>query len=84
MDYYLGYSMNKLEFLNKMNIDYVCHDDVPYATANIDDAYANCKKLGKFMPTKRTEGISTTDIVAKILKNKEAYYVRNMRRGVPR
>lgn len=67
-----------------MKIDYVCHDDIPYVTADVDDAYAICKKLGKFQATKRTEGISTTDVVAKILKNKEMYYVRNLRRGVSR
>lgn len=67
-----------------MNIDYVCHDDIPYVTAGIEDAYAVCKKLGKFRATKRTEGISTTDVVAKILKNKEMYYIRNLKRGVPR
>ena len=60
----------KLEFLNEHNIDYVCHDDIPYVTAGVEDAYAVCKKLGKFKATKRTEGISTTDVVAKILKNK--------------
>lgn len=58
------------EFLTKMNIDYVCHDDIPYVTAGVEDAYDLCKKLGKFKATKRTEGISTTDVVAKILKNK--------------
>ena len=58
------------EFLNQHKIDYVCHDDIPYVTAGIEDAYALCKKLGKFKATKRTEGVSTTDIVAKILKNK--------------
>lgn len=58
------------EFLTKMNIDYVCHDDIPYVTAGVEDAYAECKRLGKFKATKRTEGISTTDVVAKILKNK--------------
>lgn len=67
-----------------MKIDFVCHDDIPYQTADVDDAYAVCKKLGKFKATKRTEGISTTDVVAKILRNKEMYYVRNLRRGVPR
>ena len=53
-------------------------------TAGIDDAYAVPKKMGRFMPTKRTEGISTTDVVTKILKNKEMYYVRNLRKGVSR
>jgi choline-phosphate cytidylyltransferase len=62
----------------------VCHDDLPYNTAGIEDAYAIPKRMGKFKGTKRTEGISTTDVVAKILKNKEMYYVRNLRRGVSR
>ena len=37
-----------------MKIDFVCHDDIPYATIESDDAYEICKKLGKFQPTKRT------------------------------
>ncbi len=40
--------------------------------------------MGKFKATKRTEGISTTDVVGKILKNKEMYYYRNMNRGASR
>lgn len=70
--------------MNEQDIDYVCHDEIPYVTADVDDAYATCKRLGKFKATQRTEGISTTDVVAKILKNKEIYYIRNLKRGVPR
>ena len=70
------------------NIDFVCHDDIPYVTSgdqgDYDDAYAVCKKLGKFKATQRTKGISTTDVVGKILKNKEIYYIRNIKRGVSR
>lgn len=53
-----------------MKIDYVMHDEEPYKTAQGDDAYAEAKRLGKFKATKRTEGVSTTDVVGKILKNK--------------
>lgn len=67
-----------------MNIDYVCHDDIPYASLESDDAYYIPKKLGKFKATKRTEGISTTDVVSKILKDKEMYYYRNISRGASR
>lgn len=67
-----------------MNIDFVCHDDEPYKTAESDDAYAIPKRMGKFKATKRTEGISTTDVVGKILKNKEMYYYRNISRGAKR
>lgn len=71
----LGSSLNVplelcLEFLVKNKIDFVCHDDIPYVTAGVEDAYALCKKLGKFKATERTKGVSTTDIVAKILRNK--------------
>ena len=67
-----------------MNLDYVCHDEAPYASLESDDAYAIPKRLGKFKATQRTEGISTTDVVGKILKNKEKYYFRNIERGASR
>jgi choline-phosphate cytidylyltransferase len=64
-----------------MKIDFVCHDDVPYKTIESNDAYYIPKKMGKFKATQRTEGISTTDVVSKILRDKETYYYRNMDRG---
>ena len=41
------------KFLNDHRIDYVAHDDIPYQTADVDDAYALCKKLGKFKVEKK-------------------------------
>ena len=67
-----------------MKIDFVCHDDIPYATIEADDAYAIVKKLGKFKATKRTEGVSTTDVVGKILREKDTFYFRNIQRGAKR
>ena len=64
-----------------MKIDFVCHDDIPYTTIESTDAYYIPKKMGKFKPTQRTQGISTTDVVGKILREKEQYYYRNMKRG---
>lgn len=72
------------EFLIQNNIDFVCHDEDPYPSLGGEDAYALAKRLGKFQATQRTKGISTTDIVAKILRNKEMYYARNLNRGVSR
>ena len=63
------YSSN-VEFLEEINIDYVCHDEIPYTTIECDDAYGICKKLGKFKATKRTTGVSTTDVIGKILREK--------------
>lgn len=53
------------EFLDEHSIDYVAHDDEPYASADSDDIYRPCKEAGKFLVTQRTEGISTTYIITK-------------------
>jgi len=54
------------EFLEEHQIDYVAHDDLPYAGAgNVVDIYEPVKKLGKFLPTKRTEGVSSSDIITR-------------------
>ena len=53
------------DFLEKHQIDYVAHDDLPYGADEGDDIYAPIKKEGKFLVTQRTEGVSTTGIITK-------------------
>ena len=53
------------EFLEKHQIDYVAHDDLPYGAAEGDDIYKPIKEAGKFLVTQRTEGVSTTGIITK-------------------
>ncbi|XP_062218319.1 choline-phosphate cytidylyltransferase 1-like [Phragmites australis] len=74
------------EFLDKHNIDYVAHDSLPYADASGagKDVYEHVKKLGKFMETKRTDGISTSDIIMRIVKDYNEYVMRNLARGYTR
>lgn len=62
-----------LDFLEKHNIDYVAHDDAPYVSDGADDIYAAIKKAGKFKATQRTQGISTSDIILRIIKEYELY-----------
>ncbi|KAI0799807.1 hypothetical protein BC629DRAFT_1498921 [Irpex lacteus] len=54
-------------FLDKYKIDYVAHDADPYGSAGFDDVYAFCKIQGKFLPTRRTPGISTSDLLARLV-----------------
>eukprot|EP00921_Rhytidocystis_pertsovi_P010949 GHVQ01017636.1.p1 GENE.GHVQ01017636.1~~GHVQ01017636.1.p1 ORF type:complete len:354 (-),score=57.45 GHVQ01017636.1:1436-2497(-) len=46
------------------------------------DIYGWLKKAGKFRATERTNGVSTTDIIVRILQNYEDYVDRVLRRGV--
>jgi choline-phosphate cytidylyltransferase len=69
------------DFMHKHNIDIVAHDGELYPTSDVEDAYSIPKKLGKFFATQRTEGISTTDLIDRILANNAMYTKRNMDRS---
>ncbi|KUI73062.1 putative choline-phosphate cytidylyltransferase [Cytospora mali] len=71
-------------FLEEHKIDYVAHDDLPYGAAEGDDIYAPIKKEGKFLVTQRTEGVSTTGIITKIVRDYEQYIARQFKRGTSR
>lgn len=72
------------EFLEEHKIDYVAHDDLPYASADNDDIYKPIKQMGKFLTTQRTEGVSTSDIITKIIRDYDKYLMRNFARGATR
>ena len=63
------YIMNEV-YLNyvieKYKIDYVVHGDDP-CLVDGKDVYESAQKLGKYLTIPRTEGISTTDIVGRML-----------------
>ncbi|KAL2264939.1 hypothetical protein VTJ83DRAFT_7449 [Remersonia thermophila] len=72
------------EFLEEHQIDYVAHDDIPYGAEEGDDIYAPIKAAGKFLVTQRTEGVSTTGIITKIVRDYEKYIHRQLKRGTTR
>ncbi|KAK2155697.1 hypothetical protein LSH36_233g03009, partial [Paralvinella palmiformis] len=69
------------EYLEKHKIDFVAHDDIPYGTDDSEDIYQWIKDKGMFVTTQRTEGISTTDVIARIIKDYDLYVRRNLARG---
>lgn len=77
------------EFLDANGIDFVAHDALPYADVSGDagasgDVYGIVKSLGKFVETRRTEGVSTSDIILRILRDYNEYVLRNLSRGYSR
>ncbi|CAL0301547.1 unnamed protein product [Lupinus luteus] len=74
------------EFIDKHQIDYVAHDSLPYADASGagKDVYEYVKYVGKFKETKRTEGISTSDMLMRIIRDYNQYVMRNLDRGYTR
>lgn len=69
------------EFITSNKIDFVAHDDIPYTGNGVDDIYGWLKARGMFVATERTEGVSTSDIVARIVKDYDLYVRRNLARG---
>lgn len=59
----------------------MAHDDLPYGAENQEDIYKWLKDTGRFVATERTEGISTTDVIARIIKDYDIYVRRNLARG---
>jgi choline-phosphate cytidylyltransferase len=67
-----------------LQIDFVAHDEVPYKSADCDDVYKEIKEMGRFLPTQRTEGISTSDLIARVIRDYDNYVRRNLKRGYTR
>ena len=72
------------EHLKRYKIDFVAHDEVPYKSADHDDVYKDIKEMGRFLPTQRTEGISTSDLIARVIRDYDNYVRRNLKRGYTR
>jgi len=68
------------DFLQHHKIDFVAHDDLPYVSGS-KDLFAHLKASGRFMATNRTDAISTSDLIARIVKDYDIYARRNLSRG---
>ncbi|UJR28247.1 hypothetical protein I4U23_009497 [Adineta vaga] len=69
------------EFLTQNKIDFVAHDEIPYGTEGSDDIYQHIKARGMFAATQRTEGVSTSDIICRLVRDYDMYVRRNLARG---
>jgi len=69
------------EFVKFHKIDFVAHDDTTKTDPDQKDMYIGLKEAGRFAETQRTPGISTTDIITRIVRDYDMYVRRNMERG---
>lgn len=74
------YAINE-SFMKKLfteyNIDYIIHGDDPCLLPDGSDAYELAKKAGRYKQIKRTEGVSSTDIVGKLFFFSSWKYCKN-------
>ncbi len=62
-------------------IDFVAHDDLPYNTGGAEDIYKHIKEMGRFVAIQRTPGVSTSDLIARVVKDYDLYLRRNLAKG---
>lgn len=71
------------DILDRVQCDYVAHgDDIAIRKDTGTDAYADVRAAGKLKIIKRTEGVSTTEMVGKMLLMTSGYSVREETTGV--
>lgn len=58
-------------------IDVIVHGDDPCVGADGQDVYKAVKEMGRFRTIKRTEGVSSTDIVGRMLLCTRAHHIDN-------
>ncbi|KAL1407129.1 choline-phosphate cytidylyltransferase [Vanrija albida] len=56
------------DFIDKYEIDYIAHDELVYPSKDMEDVYTFAKGQGKFLPTRRTPSISTSDLLERIVR----------------
>lgn len=67
--------------IDTYKIDYVIHGDDPCIGPDGKDVYAEVKERGIFKPVPRTEGVSTTEIVGRMLLMTKDHHIVG---GIPR
>ena len=68
-----------LEYIfNTYQVDYVVHGDDP-CIVDGKDVYASAKKRGRYRSIPRTEGVSTTDIVGRMLLMTKEHHMKRSR-----
>ena len=71
--------MTQLPWVSHYGCKYVVHGDDITSDSNGDDCYRFVKAAGRFRVVKRTPGISTTDLVGRMLLCTKGHFVKNVK-----
>jgi choline-phosphate cytidylyltransferase len=71
------------QYLKEHNIDFLAHDN-EYLVPNEPDFFQDIKDAGLFLATPRTNSVSTSEIIARVIKDRDAYIWRNLSLGISR
>ncbi|KAL6045996.1 choline phosphate cytidylyltransferase [Balamuthia mandrillaris] len=67
--------ITQLEVMDQHDADFVVHGDDVTTAADGSDCYAKAKAVGRYQEVARTTGVSTTDIVKRMLECTKEHYV---------
>ncbi|KAF8376227.1 hypothetical protein PRIPAC_82656 [Pristionchus pacificus] len=70
-----------IRLLDSLKIDLCAHDSNPYPAPGIEDVYDKLRVADRFLETRRTEGICTTDIIGRIVNDYKRYSTRMGAKG---
>lgn len=70
--------MTSLPWISHYGCQYVVHGDDITSDSNGEDCYRFVKAAGRFLVVKRTPGISTTDLVGRMLLCTRTHFIKNL------
>ena len=72
--------MTSLPWISHYGCHYVVHGDDITSDSSGEDCYRFVKAAGRFLVVKRTPGISTTDLVGRMLLCTKGHFIKNLHR----
>lgn len=70
--------VTQLDYIDKFDCKYVVHGDDITSDSGGEDCYRFVKRAGRFKVVKRTEGISTTDLVGRMLLMHKSHFIKSL------